>query len=230
MHAIVIDTETSDKDDPSVIELAYAELSLAQHGVTYRTPVNQKFTPTKDVSFGALATHHILPIDYVGKPHFDPALHTPQAEYYIGHNIDFDWKAVGSPKGKRICTLALARKYISECDSHSQTALMYFITPEDERHIVRNHLRNAHSAVADIIFCVKILAEINKQIGATTFEQLWQASEEARIPQIMTFGKFKGEPVWEVDPSWRGWYRKQPDQDPYLLEAFRRYPYGKEPK
>ena len=33
----------------------------------------------------------------------------PDAEYIIGHNVDFDWKALGQPNVKRICTQALAR-------------------------------------------------------------------------------------------------------------------------
>ena len=53
-------------------------------------------------------------------------------------------------------------------------------------------------------------------------ERLWAESEEARIPKIMTFGKFKDEPVSKVDRGYANWYRRQPDPDPYLLEAFRR--------
>jgi len=53
-------------------------------------------------------------------------------------------------------------------------------------------------------------------------ESLYLFSEESRIPTVMTFGKFKGEPISAVDRGYMNWYRRQPDTDPYVLEAFRR--------
>ena len=43
-------------------------------------------------------------------------------QYLIGHNIDFDWQAVGQPDVKRICTLALARKVWPEADAFEERA------------------------------------------------------------------------------------------------------------
>lgn len=52
--------------------------------------------------------------------------------------------------------------------------------------------------------------------------RLWQFSEECRIPTVFSFGKFKGQPISAADRGCANWYRRQPDPDPYLLEAFRR--------
>jgi hypothetical protein len=50
------------------------------------------------------------------------------ATYLIGHNIDFDWGAIGQPDIKRICTLALSRKVWPTLDSHSQSAGFFYVS------------------------------------------------------------------------------------------------------
>ena len=223
MEAIILDTETTDKDEGEVIELAWAEVSfktdLIDDALTMFLPDVSRFSPTKPSKFGALAVHHILPEELEGHSPASEA-RMPSTQYVIGHNIDFDWKALGCPPVKRICTLALARSLWPECDSHTQTALMYFLFGQTQA--VREQLKSAHSAGADIEMCFRVLARIVEKTGATSWPQLWQISEDARIPKIMTFGKFKDMPISAVDRGYSNWYRRQPDTDPYLLEAFRR--------
>jgi exodeoxyribonuclease X len=72
------------------------------------------------------------------------------------------------------------------------------------------------AALADLLELGGALALLNDP------ESLWRFSEDCRIPTRMTFGKHKGKLISEVDAGYVAWYRKQPDQDPYLLEAFRR--------
>ena len=136
--------------------------------------------------------------------------------YLIGHNIDFDWNAIGQPDIKRICTLALSRKAWPTLDSHSQSALLYYL---DRAH-ARDTLRNAHSAQADIHICATILEHLCRALHITTLEALWQASENARLPTHMTFGKHKGTPLAEVPKDYVRWLLDQPNVDPYLRQAF----------
>jgi len=99
--------------------------------------------------------------------------------------------------------------------------MFYYLMGANET--TRLDLRGAHSAAADVRFCHKVLLAIIEQLEIESLGTLWQASEEARIPKIMTFGKHKGKPVSEVDAGYIQWYRRQPDTDPYLLMAFSRY-------
>ena len=57
------------------------------------------------------------------------------------------------------------------------------------------------------------------KLGLKTWDELWQASEDARIPKIMPFGKHKGVPIGEVPRDYLGWLGRQQDVDPYLLKA-----------
>lgn len=215
--AIILDTETTRIENPEVIELAYCSYDFAAPGV----PTVKRFRPSMPCEYGALAVHHILPSELEDCP---PAAQAPaavpQADYWIGHNIDFDWKALGQPPVKRICTLALARHIWPEVDSHSQSALIYFLFGAIPA--TRERLRNAHSAEADIALTLSILDSIVGLEGIEDFAELHRLSEHARVPTKFTFGKFRGMPISAADRGYANWYARQPDPDPYMLEAFRR--------
>lgn len=224
MLSIIMDTETTDKEPKTceVVEAAYREFSFDP--LPQPKQFRSLYGHLWPIKYGALAAHHILPEELIGLPTFDKdrfAGEVSAATYWIGHNIDFDWTAVGAPQQpKRICTLAMARDLWPQLDSHTLTSLVYFTQGASKE--TRERLRSAHSALADVIFCEEILRVIIAEKSLTTMEQLYAYSEEARIPKIMTFGKFKGEPVENVDRGYANWYRRQPEPDPYLLQAFRR--------
>jgi exodeoxyribonuclease X len=215
---IVFDTETTNVTEPEIIEAAWLELCEEGEPETYY----ERFFPEKDISLGAMATHHIILSDLVGR-RYSKEFALPEVDYIIGHNIDFDWKAAGSPEVKRICTLALSRWLFPEIDSHSQSAMMYYLFEKDD---ARELCKNAHSAVADVRNCrllfFRLKAELETRgVPVGTWEEIWQASEKARIPLVMSFGKHKGVAIKDVPPDYKRWLLNQPDIDPYLIQALR---------
>ena len=136
-------------------------------------------------------------------------------QYLIGHNIDFDWVAIGSPDVKRICTLALARSLWPSLDSHTQSALLYFF----ERDTARDQLRNAHSALADVWICSKIVGQIIDKLHPSSLDALWEMSEKARIPTTMPYGKHKGELISQVPTDYKQWLLRQDNVSGYLRKA-----------
>jgi exodeoxyribonuclease X len=186
VSALILDTETTTIDEPEVIELGWrltTNFSQLLAG-TYDDAFCGRFTPRKPAAFGAMAVHHILPEDLIDLPPSEGALsYAPSApQYWIGHNIDFDWKALGCPLVNRICTLAMARHLWPECDAHNLSAITYFLfgaTPQ-----VRDRLRGAHSALNDVDLCAAILQRCIEVCGATSFSELYRFSELARIPTI----------------------------------------------
>jgi exodeoxyribonuclease X len=218
LPAVVLDTETTtNKDTPErrleVIELAFRHLGSDDTTVF-------RYRPERMSTWGALAVHNILPEELDDCPaSARVTMDFPLADFWIGHNIDFDWKALGSPKVKRICTLALARSLWPELDSHSLTALTYYTKGANPA--TRKALRSAHSAAADIAFTLDLYNLQCELLKTTSLERMWDYSEAARIPKIMTFGKFRGQPISAVDRGYAAWYNRQPDPDEYLLRAFR---------
>ena len=211
---IIFDTEATDKNNPIIIEAAWLEVTGFDPLTTGESWV-QRYNPGKPISLGALATHHIMDEELVDCPPSSSFSLPDDCEYMIGHNVDFDWSAVGSPYIKRVCTLALSRKLWPDLDSHNQSALLYYL----ERASARELLKNAHSAGADVMICSLILGHICRQLSVGTVEDLWKESELARIPKVMPFGKHKGQLLTDLPSDYRDWLLNQADIDPYVRKA-----------
>ncbi len=219
--ALIIDTETTDTEAPQVIELAYMGPLMTPLGEA--VTASFRFKPSKPISLGAMATHHIIEADLAGCDVWPGKWELPRdfssVQYLVGHNVDFDWKAIGQPNLKRICTLALARSIWPKLDSHSLSAMIYHLYPQA---MARELLRNAHSAEADVGLAHRLLAAVYDAVGRPdTWEKFWQISERARVPTIMPMGKHKGIPIAHVPRDYKQWLLRQPDVDPYLAKALR---------
>ncbi len=217
MTAIIFDTETTGAHEPQIIEAAWLRLD-APATLNVTEQFEQRYRPTQRITMGALAVHHIYDEDLADcAPHTDFRL-PADVRYIIGHNVDYDWRVAGQPDVKRICTLALSRRLYPDTDSHSQSAMMYLI----DRPNARNLLKAAHSALADVQNCRSLLANLIGLSGPVAdWEALWQLSEQARIPKVMTFGKHKGMPIANVPADYKAWLLRQPDVDSYLQMALR---------
>lgn len=217
MIARIFDTETTGLTDPEVIEAAWLGLG---EGFTLEVTDSfyQRYKPSKDIELGAIATHHILPGDLVDCPPSSEFELPDDTEYLIGHNIDFDWKVAGQPNVKRICTLAIARRLFPRLDSHTQTALVYHLL-QDDQPAARKEVLRAHNALADVEICHIILGEMLRHLELESWEEVWNFSEVARVPQVMPFGKHKGQAMSSVPSNYKQWLLRQPDVDPYLRRA-----------
>jgi exodeoxyribonuclease X len=225
-HVLVFDTETTGREKSTIIEAAWLSLD----GVTslgVKMDFQRYYNPAPaQIEFGAMAIHHILPHELEDCPPSSAFTLPAETEYLIGHNVDFDWEVAGKPDIRRICTLALARWLWPDLDGHSQSALYYWLNSTSRRALedARETIKGAHSALVDVRMCLDILgSEVYELRGRghaiDTWEQLWQLSEIARVPTVITFGKHKGEKIRDLPGSYVAWLLKQPDLDPYLFKA-----------
>ena len=213
-QAIIFDVEATDKNDAVIIEAASLDVT-SLNPFEVGNPWVQRYNPGKPISLGALATHHIMDEELVNCPASSSFWLPAGIKYLIGHNIDFDWVAIGKPEVKRICTLALARSLWPELDSHTQSALLYFF----ERDTARDQLRNAHSALADVWICSKIVGQIIDKLHPVSLDALWEMSEKSRIPTTMPYGKHKGELISQVPTDYKQWLLRQDNVSEFLRKA-----------
>ncbi len=198
-------------------EVIYNTDSIASHTVNCK--------PDRTISYGAMAVSHITPDDV--KDYRNHKIVVPQylpvgEAYIIAHNADFDIQVAANAgvdvsQYKAICTQALARRMLPDLDSHSLGALTYAINPD----LARQYCRNAHDAGYDVTFTLWLLEEICEIGFFTSMEQLYLASEEARIPTSFTFGKYYGRKITEVafeNPGYLRWIIEKHDNT-YLIEA-----------
>lgn len=219
MSALIIDTETTGHDEPhQFIEVAYGVLPQLGIPLAVKRWVSKRFNPGRASKLAAINTHHIHESELDGLPH-PSEFQLPPCEYFIGHNIDFDHKVLGHPDVKLICTLALARYIWPNLDSHKLGALVYHVDREHGKILTKE----AHSALADVKNTAMVLQAMLLDIQFKgDLQALWELSEEARIPKIMTFGKHKGTAIADLPADYKAWLLRQPTMDPYVKEAVRR--------
>ena len=216
---IILDTETTGLIEPiEAIEVAWQEVVFEEQHVDKTTECFlQRFKPSKPIEFGALATSHILISELLDCEPSSSFKLPEDTEYLLGHNIDYDWKVLGKPNVKRICTKAIATHLIPNIDSYSQSALLYYFLGESAKPL----LKEAHNALEDINNNFRLLNWLLDLVreGIYDIEELWKFSELCRVPTVMPFGKHKGELIKDIPSSYKQWLRNQPDVDEYLLKA-----------
>lgn len=192
-QAMILDTETTGLLEPDVIQLA-ARGPLEFHVPWAEAPTETRsFKPRKPIEAAAMATHHIIMEDLDGFPEWPGYWNPPfGVQYLIGHQVDFDWKAIGSPLIKLIDTMAIAKHVWPDLGSYRLTALMYHIYKAPE---AREMCKNAHVAAVDIYLAETLLDHLlSDLIGAgnvvQSWEDLWKISEQSRIPLRIGFSKY----------------------------------------
>ena len=83
----------------------------------------------------------------------------------------------------------------------------------------RSGVHRAHRADADIILTANILMHIVYQLKIQSIEELYEASEDARIPRSINFGKHRGTAIAELPKDYVQWLLRQDELDPYLRKA-----------
>lgn len=229
MTALIFDTETTGGDPPRLIEAAGIEMGDAQViDLRVSSSFEQRYNPGVPSTLGALATHHILDSELADKPAAETFKLSSSVGYLIGHNVDYDWRVAGEPDVKRICTLAIARRLWPMLDSHTLGACAYYIVGDK----ARDMLKAAHSAIADcettrwlLRYLISGAKRSEPDRPLDTWEDLWELSEEARIPRVFPFGKHKGCPIAELPADYVDWFlnksdmARSEDRDPYLWKA-----------
>ena len=223
MQAIILDTETHSLNGLP-IEIAYAPIQIENGKLSLDKSqiFDQLYQVGEAISYAAMAVHHILEADLVDQPFYNTFKLPEQTTYIIGHNIDYDIAAIARcgvdiSALKPICTLALARTVWENADAHNISALIYLISKGSDK--AREILKGAHRADADIILTANILMHIIHQLNIQNIEELYLASEQARIPKSITFGKHKGTAIQDLPKDYIQWLLRQDDLDIYLRKA-----------
>ena len=223
MTAIILDTETHTLNGLP-IEIAYApvEVHAGKLSLDKSQLFDQLYQVNQPISYAAMAVHHILESDLVDQPLYTSFELPADTTYIIGHNVNYDMAAIArcgveTQDIKAICTLALARKVWPQADAHNISALIYLISKGSDK--ARELLKGAHRADADIILTANILMHIVHHLNIHNIDDLYLASEQARIPTKINFGKHKGSLIQDLPHDYINWLLRQDDLVPYLKKA-----------
>lgn len=214
---IILDTET-DTLEGRAIEIAYFPLDFSS-GVLHfdRTKdFNQRYNPQRPISLDAMAVHNIIEQDVRGMPAYDTFSLDPDIKYVVGHNIDYDIRVLRrsgvTQDLKAIDTLAMARRIFPDSPRHNLATLSYYLSSDHEA--VRKHLRNAHSAIADVALTASLLKMLIKHMprqNAHSIQAIYEFSLECQVPEVMPFGKHRGTPIVNLPESYKQWLMNDKD-------------------
>lgn len=256
MTTYLLDCETTDRKPPlEVIEVAWLkfpnDIDMIQQSATeallrtsdhipkdpwlFDDTYKQRFKPSIPITYGAMATHHILPHELENKAPSSAFRLPADCTYLVGHSIDFDWEAIGCPPVKRICTDAMARHVWPDATGYSQGAISYMLCGGNPAFLERTRdiLRHAHSAMTDVSINAHILRAIIDQakVKCETWAQLWEFSELCRVPLTCPLKRWEGIKLEHMEQGAIDWLLNQHWLDKYLrigLERVCRQRYGEQ--
>ncbi|GAF62594.1 LOW QUALITY PROTEIN: exodeoxyribonuclease X [Psychrobacter sp. JCM 18903] len=140
--ALIIDTETDQGRDPRPIQVATINAMTGFEWMKY-------FNSGRSISPVVIRIHGITDDDVAGLERFDlEAFELPQ--YLIGHNVRFDWRVIGSPSTKLICTVRLARVAFPEWSAYGQSKCIEQLLGKEE---ASRMTIAAHDALGDARMC-----------------------------------------------------------------------------
>lgn len=177
--AMILDTETSGRANPEIIEngyLLFPELTGAHLLATPFEERVQRHKPLNGIEFWVSKNvHGIYMSDVIKEPVFNLETFLKEipdsVEYLIGHNISYDWRVLGKPdKWKRICTVKLARLLWPDLKSHKLSLLIQEFFPD----IGTQLTKNAHGAIVDCKLCMLIIDYAMQEFEINTWEDLYE--------------------------------------------------------
>ena len=194
--ALVIDTETDQGRDARPIQVATINVLTGFEWMSY-------FNSGRPISPFVTGIHGITDEDVAGLERFDlDKFDLP--EYLIGHNVRFDWKVIGRPTAKLICTVRLARIAFPEWTRYSQSKCIEQLIGVEE---AAQMTAAAHDALGDARMCYLLYQACCERLNIelSDFETAHKISNTAKPVSKMPFGKYKGKPVSELPIGYSKW-------------------------
>ena len=209
--ALIIDTETDQGRNPRPIQVATIDVATGHEWMQY-------FNSGRPISPVVTRVHGITDSDVADCERFDLSKFS-LSKYLIGHNVRFDWRVIGKPSAKLICTVRLARLAFPEWDRYGQSrCIEQLIGVNDAKAMTAK----AHDALGDARMCHMLYLACCERLEVeyTDFKTIHERVNSAIPTKRMPFGKHKGKKIDDVPLSYIKWMLANiPDLTPSLYSA-----------
>jgi exodeoxyribonuclease X len=224
MRLRVVDLETTGGDRISeIIEVGIVDVVPEGEGWRALPPVTRLFRPRGEISFHAMAVHHLTPAHFCDDdPHCDEFLLremflAERADVMVAHSARFERgfiadTAIGGLPW--ICTVRSAKAVWPQAPGHSNQVLRYWRGLSLDPAMANP----AHRAGPDAWVTAHLLIDLLKE--ATVEQMLAWTSEPRRLDRI-PFGKHRGKPWSEPPEDYLRWMAAQADMDADAVSAAR---------
>lgn len=223
MRLRVVDLETTGGDRTSeILEVGFVD--VVQEGGLWRAlpPVSKLFRPKGEISFHAMAVHHLTPEHFCdADPHCDEyalrEMFAEPADVMVAHSARFergfiaDTATGGLPW---ICTVRSAKAVWPQAPGHSNQVLRYWRALKLDPALANP----AHRAGPDAWVTAHILMDL---LAEASVEQMIAWTSEPRSLARIPFGKHRGK-AWSEPPlDYLRWMAAQGDMDADVVAAAR---------
>ena len=194
--ALIIDTETDQGRDPRPIQVATINIATGFEWMKY-------FNSGRSISPIVIKIHGITDKKVAGLEHFDlDKFELPT--YLIGHNVRFDWRVIGRPSTKLICTVRLARTAFPEWAAYGQSKCIEQLLGKSA---ASKMTIAAHDALGDARMCYLLYQACCERLNIepTDVASAHHISNTANPVSKMPFGKYKGRAIKEVPIDYIQW-------------------------
>lgn len=196
----ILDTETASLTG-GVVEIAWLRVDfnldiLDQHCV--------RVNPERPIEPGAQAIHGISEADVADCPTLaEVAKLLPPSLALAGHNCGFDERMIKPAVAvhTKLCSLALARRYITGTTNHKLSTLQAELGLP---------VRESHTALGDVLTVRDLLLHLLPLTGVD-LQTLWERENMPKMLQKMPFGAHKGKRLLNVPAPYRAWLLSQAD-------------------
>lgn len=237
MNIIILDTETTSLDkDSRLIQLAYKNLNTNE-------VVNDFFKPPVEISYGAMATHHVTNEMVADKPNFFVSqqkidlINILEKSILVAHNALFDIGILnneGVKVNKFIDTLRVT-KHLINCERYDLQYLRYFLNLDVQAAV-------AHDALGDILILEKlfehlkklIITKLNLESEDQIIEKMIELTNAPVLLNTISFGKYRGktfEEINQIDAGYLKWLydseskKNQNEQNESLIHTLKKHLY-----
>lgn len=223
MRLRVVDLETTGGDRSSeIIEVGFVDVVSDGEGWRALPPVSKLFRPRGDISFHAMAVHHLTPEHFCdADPHCDEyalcEMFAEPADVMVAHSARFergfiaDTATGGLPW---ICTVRSSKAVWPQAPGHSNQVLRYWRGFRLDPALADP----AHRAGPDAWVTAHILMDLLKEASV---DQLLAWSNAPRDIAVVPFGKHRRKPWSEVPSDYLSWMAAQTDMDVDAVAAAR---------
>ncbi|HST91520.1 MAG TPA: DNA polymerase III subunit epsilon, partial [Brevundimonas sp.] len=186
-------------------------------------PVTRLFRPRREISFHAMAVHHLTPAHFCDDdPHCDEFLLremflAERADVMVAHSARFERSFIADTATGGlpwICTVRSAKAVWPQAPGHSNQVLRYWRGLALDPAMANP----AHRAGPDAWVTAHLLIDLLKE--ATVEQMLAWTSEPRRLDRI-PFGKHRGKPWSEPPEDYLRWMAAQADMDGDAVSAAR---------
>jgi exodeoxyribonuclease X len=211
----ILDFETTGlTPQDAICEVGWCDVQIRGNGATVDLPEAMFINPGRPIPPQARGVHHIGDAEVAGAPSIEAGFKRLMAgppDIFCAHQMGFERGYFSGGAVPWICTRKVSMRLWPEAPDHKNQTLRYFLNLDLDELFNPKQAMPPHRAAPDSYVTSWLFCEALKH--ATVEQMIAWTNQPSLLPGAIHFGKHKGTPWPQVDPTYLVWMLKQTDMD-----------------